>query len=98
MHITFEVVFYGPKQKKYKNKFTLYENLKTYFRFFISVLALFVTAWGMNILLINLKFKYVSQIFQRKSLVVGNYLLYQLCVQIAEINHLCRPTSSSRVI
>ena len=71
---------------------------KTLFRFFISVLALFVSAWCMNILPTSLKFKYVSQIFQRKSLVVGNYLLFQLYVQIAEVNLLCKPTSSYRVI
>ena len=98
MHITFEVVFYGPKQKNYKNKFTLYENLKTQFRFFISVLALFVTAWCMNILLTSIKFKCFTQIFQLNSLVVGNYLLFQFYVQIAEVNLLCKPTSSYRVI
>ena len=52
----------------------------------------------MNILRIRIKFKYVTQIIQRKSLVVGNYLLFQLYVQIAEVNLLCKPTSSYRVI
>ena len=52
----------------------------------------------MNILPTRIKFKYVTQIIQWKSLVVGNYLLFQLFVQIAEVNLLCKPTSSYRVI
>ena len=62
------------------------------------VFALLVTAWCMNILPTSIKFKYVTQIIQWKSLVVGNYLLFQLFVQIAEVNLLCKPTSSYRVI
>ena len=52
----------------------------------------------MNILPTSIKFLYVTQIIQRKSLVVGNYLIFQLYVQIAEVNLLCKPTSSYRVI
>ena len=52
----------------------------------------------MNILPTSIKFKYVTQIFQRKSLVIGNYLLFPLYVQIAEVNLLCKPTSSYRGI
>ena len=52
----------------------------------------------MKIFPTSIKIKYVTQIFQQKSLVVGNYLLLQLYMQIAEVNLLCKPTSSYRVI
>ena len=52
----------------------------------------------MNILPTSNKIKKITQIIQRKSLVVGNYLIFQLYVQIAEVNLLCKPTSSYRVL